>query len=80
MTDAAKTVILVWTGEYEDQMVFLVASSEESAVAALKAAHPEPYKVVWRRTEYGMEGTFEAVNHYSTKHTARYEFEERKVV
>lgn len=73
-------VIVVEQGEYEDRFVRLVAASEESAVVALKAQFPEPYKVIWQRTEHGLEGDFEKVLGFAVRHIARYDFIEFDVV
>ena len=74
------TVIVVETGDYEDRCVWMVAESRESAITALKKEHESPYVVTWRETEYGLEGTFELVPHYSTEHVARFDFLEYNVV
>ena len=72
-------VWVVESGDYENRGIVLVADSLESAVGAVKTLYEFPYIVRWEdvgedEVEGGvLVGHFDAVLHYSTKHTAEYE-------
>lgn len=74
----AETVILAWTGEYEDRTCVGVFLSRERAIQAIKDSRPEPYKVRWMEDSCGelVGDFFEDVPGVQSKHTSHFDFEE----
>jgi hypothetical protein len=73
-------VYVVESGDYEQRGVVLVAASVEAAFAAVKAIYGAPYRVHWQQADAEtLVGDFEAIDGYSTQHTAYYDVTEYEV-
>ena len=78
-------VWIIETGDYEENFVFGVAASLDSAVSYIKKTYNSPYYVVWSDVKMSGEGGatlygyFAAVDGYSTKHNEEYSISEIEV-
>ncbi len=73
-------VWVVEEGEYEARGIVLIASSQDAVLPALEAEYPAPNIVRWERVDDNcVEGHFQEVLHYCTRHTACFEFTEYEV-
>ena len=74
-------VVIVFSGEYEDRRLVLVASNRAAADAAVRKEFPAPYQVSWSYDDGGdLIGNFDEVRGYSTKHAETFEFEDHEVL
>lgn len=67
-----KTAWVVESGEYEERSIDGIYESLKSAISGIKGTYGFPYIVKWVETkdlDNILIGNFDAVPHYSTKHT-----------
>ena len=86
-----KTVWIIESGEHESRSVVCVAVTAEAGFASVMKTYQPPYVVSWRPIEqtrdisdgfnqFSLIGDFEAVQGFSTKHTAQFDATEMELV